>query len=373
VDKTRWTVMDACDDGVACTSDACDITTGVCGHVIADGKCLINGACLADGQSGPAPCEVCSAAANGAAWSSAPDGTACGIGGKCRQGACCVPACGDKSCGDDGCGGTCGTCELEFTCTDGQCEPTTSCSVATCPVLQGYSVTCNAKKHCEYANITSTGWKAYDVWILVAAQSSGTPFLIGKYEVPVSVYEACVAASGCTPAHSTIRGEDWGVNTSAKGRSDHPQNALDWYHADYVCSWLGGRLPTLDEWYFAAGTNVAKYPWGDSPEPDCYHAVFDQDSVFGRPWSCDPCTVGGCSGTKPVGSKVAGASPCGALDMIGNVGEWVQDTIWQNGSLLPIAMGGDFGSSAGYLGLSVTCATCSSQSSGTRCVKALPK
>jgi formylglycine-generating enzyme required for sulfatase activity len=356
VSKTSWTVMNACDDGRPCTRDTCDPVTGICLFEVRSGKCLIDGTCYDDGQSAAVPCKVCAASQSTHAWSDAADGTGCGSGGKCRQGTCCEPACGTRECGDDGCGGTCGTCGPNFECSDGRCLPKPSCDVATCPTLTGYKVTCNAQNHCEYANTNTSGWRQWDVWILVPPGSfpMGAPdgeydghlshkekpvtritfakgFLIGKFEVTVIQYEACRSASPGTCTQLSVKDVDglgWGLNTSAKGRSSHPQNGLTWNQAGAVCNWLGGRRPSEAEWEYAAtGPIHRKYPWGNEPEPNCENgtAVFDPGVWFTRPWGCNPCTETGCSGTSAVGSKSAGVSYTGALDMSGNVFEWAED------------------------------------------------
>jgi len=236
------------------------------------------------------------------------------------------------------------------------------CGGIVCPELAGYENHCNAKDHCEYANEDSTGWKKWDVWVYVPpgtfqmgspggekdAQVDEDPvhtvtisygYFIGKYEIVVEQYEACEASNPvkCTiPDTGLWSALGWGANKSTdcpspvSERSDHPQNGLSWQQSRDFCSWVapGGRLPSEAEWeYAAAGPVHTVYPWGDTPVPSCSNStgVYDDGNPGERPWGCDACVEEGCSGTKPVGSMLAGASWNGALDMGGNVWEWCED------------------------------------------------
>lgn len=98
---------------------------------------------------------------------------------------------------------------------------------------------------------------------------------------------------------------------SKSGYTDHPVIEVSWYGAAAYCEWADadGRLPTEAEWEYAArGEQGNKYPWG-SADP-----------------TCDLVQYGACLGRMvPVGSFPEGASWCDALDMAGNVWEWVGD------------------------------------------------
>ncbi len=143
-------------------------------------------------------------------------------------------------------------------------------------------------------------------------------YYLDRFEVTVAQYRACVAGGGCTPPHAgsrTYRLEFEGrfANWNQPGREHHPVNAVSWAQADQYCRWAGKRLPSEAEWEKAAGGDGRRYPWGDE-EASCDRIVMDDGG--------DGC---GQDNTWPVGSKPAGASPYGVMDLAGNVWEWVAD------------------------------------------------
>ncbi|WP_437477788.1 SUMF1/EgtB/PvdO family nonheme iron enzyme [Sorangium sp. So ce1014] len=150
-------------------------------------------------------------------------------------------------------------------------------------------------------------------------------FDLDRTEVTVAAYKRCVEAGRCTP--SGLHGpratdadvEQRGALCTAgdPAKPQHPISCVDQAQAAAYCAFVGKRLPTEAEWEYAArGADGREYPWGNEP-PGCAHAIVSRSSGHG-------CGARG-KGTQEVGSAQAGASPSGALDMAGNVWEWVAD------------------------------------------------
>lgn len=139
------------------------------------------------------------------------------------------------------------------------------------------------------------------------------PFYIDIFEVTVAEYAECVNSGHCGAPELEAA-----CNFGIAGRENHPVNCVDWARASTYCHWAASgekRLPTEAEWEKAArGTDARSYPWGDAPEPSCTHIVMNESGA-----GC------GAGSTWSVGSRAAGASPHGTMDMAGNVWEWVDD------------------------------------------------
>ncbi len=86
----------------------------------------------------------------------------------------------------------------------------------------------------------------------------------------------------------------------------HPVVSISYYDAMDFAKWLGKELPTELEWEKASrGSDGRLYPWGD-----------EYDSSLAN------CRASQRRRSTSVSAYPQGASPCGCLDMAGNVWEW---------------------------------------------------
>ena len=167
-------------------------------------------------------------------------------------------------------------------------------------------------------------------------------FQIDKTEVTVAQYGKCVDAGVCNSEGLTMpyweTGTEpykehpewaWACNWGKAGREQHPINCVTWQQAHAYCEWAAKRLPTEAEWEKAArGADGRKYPWGNQGYDAARLVANIRDETYKSNRPEDQVVEGyndNYYGTAPVGSFPAGASPYGALDMIGNVMEWTAD------------------------------------------------
>jgi len=128
-------------------------------------------------------------------------------------------------------------------------------------------------------------------------------FWIDQTEVTNARYALCVQAGACVPPANPGSYDD-------PAYANHPVVYVSWQDALTYCSWAGRRLPTEAEWEKASrGTDGRTFPWGEGIS--CSQATYDSCLTWSK--------------TSPVGSYPQSASPYGALDMSGNVWEWISD------------------------------------------------
>jgi formylglycine-generating enzyme required for sulfatase activity len=146
-------------------------------------------------------------------------------------------------------------------------------------------------------------------------------FWIDRTEVTNAQYRRCVQAGDCSPpkgSSSSTRESYYGNGTY----DDYPVIQVTWQQAAAYCAWAEARLPTEAEWEYAArGPEGRVFPWGDEFDGTRLNYC---DVNCPEQWA-DETVDDGYADTAPVGSYPGGASWCGALDMVGNVWEWVAD------------------------------------------------
>ena len=146
-------------------------------------------------------------------------------------------------------------------------------------------------------------------------------FWLDRTEVTTAQYKRCVRAGACDPP---AKNSLYTIRSYYDNREyrDYPVINVNWFQASAYCEWVGGRLPTEAEWEYAArGEEWHMFPWGDEHDgtrmnfcdANCWYAWRDESVDDGH------------EVTAPVGSYPEGASWCGALDLAGNVWEWVAD------------------------------------------------
>ena len=133
-------------------------------------------------------------------------------------------------------------------------------------------------------------------------------YYIYKNDVTVAMYRRFCQATGraMPPPIPT-----WGR------MEDNPIVDITWDNAKAYCDWARVHLPTEAQWEKAArGTDGRFFPWGN---------IWDTSRL-----RCSKNNVGDAGSTAPAGSIPSGSSPCGALDMAGNVWQWCADWYDEN-------------------------------------------
>ncbi|MDB5218111.1 MAG: uncharacterized protein JWO86_6038 [Myxococcaceae bacterium] len=176
--------------------------------------------------------------------------------------------------------------------------------------IEGYSVASNAMIHIPSgtARIGADDLPGHAFPVQEIAMQS---FDIDRTEVTIRAYAACVENGPCTPpgSEANARGgcahaRSWFAEDAEKRPgNDAAVTCITPAQAAQYCSYVGKRLPTEEEWEYAArGTDFRRYPWGNA-DP--------------TPTRVPPCHTRGAGVTCLVGTAPGDKSPFGVLDMAG--------------------------------------------------------
>jgi formylglycine-generating enzyme required for sulfatase activity len=131
-------------------------------------------------------------------------------------------------------------------------------------------------------------------------------FYVDLTEVTNLQWKTFLEATGRDPSPVLVE-YTWPNGEIPEGQELYPITNVNIPEIREYLAWCGRRLPTEEEWVRAArGDDEREYPWGDRwDDKRCKSAMSAPQQAV------------------PVGSYPDGASPFGAMDMAGNVFEWV--------------------------------------------------
>lgn len=152
-----------------------------------------------------------------------------------------------------------------------------------------------------------------------------TPYAIGLTPVTNAEFARFLAVTGYRPDVPDNFLKHWVAGRVPAGLEDHPVVYVSLEDARAYAAWAGARLPTEDEWQFAAqGAEGRRYSWGDD-------------------WQADRCNHGQYgSGTTPVRRFPDGRSPFGLYDLCGNVWEWTESERSDGRTRFALLKGGSY-------------------------------
>ena len=175
------------------------------------------------------------------------------------------------------------------------------------------SLILNGKGFYEYPFNTGVGIRHVMVYI------PGPKIWIDKYEVSNTQFRTFLKQEK-TESPETV--------TQATEKDDEYPVVVTFEDADRYCKKLGFRLPSVEEWEYAAGGGRYIYPWGNERPGSSgkWQANFDtmQNGI----------ERDGYKNTSPVNSFGEFASPFGVVGMAGNVWEWTYGYVLKGGGFL---------------------------------------
>jgi formylglycine-generating enzyme required for sulfatase activity len=149
-------------------------------------------------------------------------------------------------------------------------------------------------------------------------------FAMDETPVTNAQFAEFLKAARYRPAHRENFLKHWENGGPPAGSEDHPVVYVDLDDARAYARWAGKRLPTEEEWQYAAqGPDGRKYPWGNE-------------------WETGRCNNGETGATTSARAFPTGKSPFGCQDMCGNVWHWTESERSDGRTRFCIIRGGAF-------------------------------
>ena len=150
------------------------------------------------------------------------------------------------------------------------------------------------------------------------------PYAIDETPVTNAHFEAFLKATNYRPGQPENFLKHWVGGQPPAGQADHPVVWVDLDDARAYARWAGKRLPTEEEWQYAAqGGDGREYPWGGGLRTGV-------------------CNLGETGSTTPVKAFPDGRSPSGVYDLCGNVWQWTESERTDGRTRFCIIRGGSY-------------------------------
>lgn len=140
----------------------------------------------------------------------------------------------------------------------------------------------------------------------------------------IGEYAEFLRQTGYRPVSGENFLRHWHNDRVPPGLEEHPVVYVDLEDARAYARWAGKRLPTEQEWQYAAqGPDGHVYPWGDA-------------------WEDGHCNDGRSGGTTTVTAFPQGRSLFGCYDMCGNTWEWTESERSDGRTRFCVVKGGSY-------------------------------
>jgi hypothetical protein len=152
-------------------------------------------------------------------------------------------------------------------------------------------------------------------------------FQISQHPITIGEYRGCVSAGRCKNPRETACAAAPGMPVTGRANfhdeglvEDVAVTCTGLQEARQYCRWVGGSLPTLEQWLLAArGASPLRFPWGERPATCAQHAlgIPQERKLTAR------CPQAGADLGR-IGQHAAGASVFGIQDILLTRGELLE-------------------------------------------------